>query len=525
MFRPRLDTRPAPALRRGLGPLAPGWERPPSLLGANSFKFLNIQRSIASRSDWNDSRQSRLWIYNAHYFDDLRAAGANDRTQWQSALVDRWIDENEIATSAGWEPYPLSLRIVNWIAWDLRGRDFGCERLDVRALQSLATQIRCLMGSLEVHLLGNHLLANAKALVFGGLYFSGEEADRWLQKGLRLLWREVPEQILPDGGHYERSPMYHAIVLTDLLDILNVTRAALGGTADRLLPGLNETICKMLRWLRVMTHPDGEIAQFNDSAFGIAPCYTDLKDYARRLEIPVADAPLDAIEPLPNSGYVRLANDSTTLICDVAAVGPDYLPAHAHADTLSFELSLATHRFVVNGGTSTYTSGAERGRQRGTAAHSTVEVDGRDSSEVWSAFRVARRARPFNVRWGTENSSLWLEGAHDGYRLSPTRVFHQRRWALAPRQLEIQDRLLGPQRQARALFHLHPDVAVVRGAHDEVVTLTHAAAPYPIVVSREPAGRLDLIATTWHPEFGLSVDTSTVVAAMASNHITTRFNW
>ena len=79
-------------------------------------------------------------------------------------------------------------------------------------------------------------------------------------------------------------------------------------------------------------------------------------------------------------------------LLDVAPVGPDYLPGHAHADTLSFELSLFGQRVLVNSGTSQYEAGPERSRQRGTAAHNTVIVDGHDSSEVWAGFRVARRA-------------------------------------------------------------------------------------------------------------------------------------
>ena len=91
-------------------------------------------------------------------------------------------------------------------------------------------QVRFLRKRLEIHLLGNHLFANAKALVFAGLYFTGNEADEWLGKGLAILEREVPEQVLRDGGHFERSPMHHGIILEDLLDLLNVFAHKLYGT-------------------------------------------------------------------------------------------------------------------------------------------------------------------------------------------------------------------------------------------------------------------------------------------------------
>src|SRR5205085_8722772 len=135
------------------------------------------------------------------------------------SLQQCWIDENPPAVGVGWEPYPTSLRIVNWIKWALAGN-----RMNDKAIASLAVQVRFLSQNLEQHLLGNHLLANAKALVFAGLFFEGDEAVSWLRTGLRLLAREIPEQVLPDGGHFERSPMYHSAILEDMLDLCNVTQ-------------------------------------------------------------------------------------------------------------------------------------------------------------------------------------------------------------------------------------------------------------------------------------------------------------
>ena len=38
-----------------------------------------------------------------------------------------------------------------------------------------------------------------------------------------LLYKELDEQILPDGSHYEQSPMYHCILLDRLLDCYNAS--------------------------------------------------------------------------------------------------------------------------------------------------------------------------------------------------------------------------------------------------------------------------------------------------------------
>src|SRR5690606_4780416 len=119
----------------------------------------------------------------------------------------------------------------------------------------------------------------------------------------------------------------------------------------------------------------------------------------------------------------------------MAPVGPDYLPGHAHADTLSFELSLFGQRVLVNSGTSCYGHGSERIRQRGTTAHNTVVVDGADSSEVWSGFRVARRARAINPEVH-DHQGLEASCSHDGYHRLPGRVTHHRRWRLTEVGLE-----------------------------------------------------------------------------------------
>jgi uncharacterized heparinase superfamily protein len=511
LHRPKPYLRPAPPLRAR----AAEWQRcarEPSQLGPTRFRFLGVERDIAGEGApaWDRRDWPRLWRYNLHYFDDLAADGADSRIVWHRALIESWIEHNRVGQGTGWEPYPLSLRLVNWIkaAHLVRGG----------VVQSLAVQARWLTGRLEIHLLGNHLWANAKALVFAGTFFEGEEAREWRERGLAILRRELREQILPDGGHFERSPMYHAILLEDVLDLLQLGRCYPGVFEASDVADWRETAARMLRWLRVMTHPDGGIAFFNDAALSVAPSLAALREYAERgaglraAEAgaadpkPRQDGSLAAIEVLPDSGYVRLQAGSAVLIADVGPVGPDYLPGHAHADTLSFELSIGGRRMLVNSGTSTYEAGAERLRQRGTPAHNTVTIDGQDSSEVWSSFRVARRARPLDVAWGEEGGRPWLRAAHDGYTRLPGRPLHRREFALSAGDLVVTDRIEGAFRAAEARFHFHPD------ADPEMLSID---APH---IRWEPA--------TWHPRFGASVDNQAVVVPIAPpGEVITRFRW
>jgi uncharacterized heparinase superfamily protein len=141
-----------------------------------------------------------LWRYHLHYFDDLNAHSAEEREQWQSQLLCRWVKDNPPGQGTGWEPYPTSLRMVNWMKWALAGH-----ALPVECIESLAAQARWLARRLETHLLGNHLFSNAKAMIFAGIFFQGSEAEAWVSMGLRILEEQLGEQVLSDGGHFERT--------------------------------------------------------------------------------------------------------------------------------------------------------------------------------------------------------------------------------------------------------------------------------------------------------------------------------
>lgn len=485
------------------------------MTGTCAFRFLGVERELADRTDWNHRDWPKLWLYNAHYFDDVAADGALDRREWHRALIARWVAENPPATGNGWEPYPASLRIVNWIKWSLAGNV-----LDDVARHSLAVQVRHLRRRLEVHLLGNHLWANLKALLFAGAYFDGTEPARWTRDGLALFARELGEQILADGGHFERSPMYHAILLEDVLDLVQLADLYPGHFDGALVARWRETSVRMLRWLRIMSHPDGDISFFNDAAFGIAPNLVALERYAEHLRIAYDRAPLQAIETLEDSGYVRLEAGPAVLIADVGPVGPDYLPGHAHADTLSFELSLHGQRVLVNGGISTYEAGPLRLLQRSTSMHNTVEVDGRDSSEVWSSFRVARRARPRNTTWRKDGETLELQSAHDGYLRLPGRVLHSRSWRLDTSGLEITDTLTGRYDTATAYYRFAPNFSVETAVDDTIV------GSHTLDIGWQASGAsAALVPGSWYPRFGEEAPCLVLKADSGNGGATVRFGW
>ena len=516
--RPRLDPRPAPPLRPLAGPWALPAARAPSLVGPLRLRFLAVEQALDD-CGWDRPEVDRLWRYNLHYFDDLNAQGAAQRSGWQRDFLKRWLAQNPPPQGTAWEPYPVSLRSVNWIKWFLAGNPPQAEWLN-----SLALQLRWLRQRLEWHLLGNHLFANAKALVFAGLYFDGDEARGWLAHGLRILERELPEQILADGGHFERSTMYHALALEDLLDLLNIiaARADAASPAQRLVPGLRQRAATMLNWLRCMSHPDGGIGLFNDAAHGIAPDNAELEAYAERLGIVAAQPPADGLADLSPSGYVRAARGGAVALLDLAPIGPDYLVGHAHADSLAFELSLHGRRIVVNGGSSCYGLSAQRLRERGTAWHSTVQLGDSDSSEVWSGFRVGRRARI-----GESKLQGWtVTGTHDGWRYLPGSPVHRREWTLAGDALVVDDRLtpVAPAMPvAVARFHLAPGLKLVAGASARRWSVSDGQRSLAEVDVE--VGDAAACASLHAPRFGVLLAAQALVVTLHDGHARTRWRW
>jgi uncharacterized heparinase superfamily protein len=511
--KPRPDLRPPPALRRPSAPYAAPIAPQPSLVGPETFRLLNVERRCQSAGDWQPPDASQLWTYQLHYFDDLNARDAAVRLAWHQRLMSRWVRENRPPLGPGWEPYPLSRRVVNWVKWVLGG-----QALTQHCQASLAVQVRWLRRRLERHLLGNHLLTNAKALVHAGACFDGPEADRWYRYGMALVDRQLREQVLGDGAHFELSTMYHAAALEDVLDLINVLNA-FGRPVPSDWPLL---VARMRYWLAAMTHPDGEIAFFNDAAFQAAPSLREVDEYARRLRLGPFECVASPLATLAASGYVRAALGPACLICDCGPVGPNYLPGHAHADTLSFELSIGGRRVFVNSGTSQYGTDAERQRQRGTAAHNTVNIDGADSSEVWAGFRVARRARAELCASATQ-TSVSIEGTHDGYRRLPGRNRHTRRWVLDARSLRIEDRITGRCACAEARLFLHPEVSVRNAPHGELILVL--AGSEIARVACEGAASLAVQPASWHPQFGVSIPNHCLVARFSGTSLATRVRW
>ncbi|RIK42585.1 MAG: heparinase [Chloroflexi bacterium] len=434
-------------------------------LEGGTFTFLNRRVSLGNPVDWFPQQESQLWRYNLHYFDYVESLAASYHEtgnvrpyQIFRRLACEWIDSCPLATPLAWDPYPTSLRISNWIKAYTWFAPALCEdkQFATELRQSLFVQARFLEDNLEYHLLGNHLIENGRALLFAGLFFSGPVANRWRRKGEQILWRELHEQVLDDGGHYERSPMYHQMMLNLYQEVVTVLEAR----GDAPPEYVQRKIKAMGDWLRTLLHPDGEIPLLNDAALRLAGPLHDLQSHPGTVE--------DGLYALPKSGYFVLRGQraGNFLVFDCGPLGPDYQPGHGHCDTLSFELSLAGQRFIVDSGVGNYYGDLEwRTYYRSTRAHNTVVVDDAEQSEIWGRFRVGRRAAPLDVWWFDDKKRLaYVSGGHDGYSRLVGNVYHHRWLCWIDRRFWlICDRITGQgSHRVESLLHFHPAVQVMQ---------------------------------------------------------------
>ena len=357
--------------------------------GPSTFCFLNVR--LDTKNSWFPPGASPLWLYNLHYFDYLFDV-ENDELFWR--VIDGWLKEVPPLTKAAWHPYTTSLRICNWIC--SFSERYDRERLGGIAdpllgsfINSIYNQTQFILDFLELDVLGNHLIENCKALIVSGAFFGN---DIWLDKGIKILTQQLHEQILADGGHYERSPMYHCIVMEDLLLI----RAALIAAGRKTDP-FDEVIRRMARFLANIVERDGSIPLLNDSAYGISLEPDLLLNEASRIQ----DMDLlgqNRVVFLEDFGLFIVRTTALSLTFDVGANCPDYLPAHAHSDQLSYTLHFDDTPIITDSGTFEYTKGEWRDRFRETASHNTIKIDDIDMIDTWSSFRVGRRGYPVATR-------------------------------------------------------------------------------------------------------------------------------
>lgn len=489
--------------------------------GLGLFRFLHEQRALGRHAlNWHlgPIRRGRLWVANLHYHEWVyRLAEASlsgerfapEALQLFHAYVNDWLAQCPLsargARHLAWNPYVIATRLGWWTRalWLMRSSHQQLEpSLEQAMLRSAFQQAKYLEHHLEWDTRGNHLVRDAMGLAWASRLIAHPEGARWNACARHIAWREAIRQFLPDGGHYERSPMYHATVLYDLILLAVLLPGT--GLAEQLAPLLQ----RALTWLRWMHHPDGDICLLNDAALAVAPPLAYLRKIAELIGCEVSDAVPNGLRWFRDTGIVAWHGRPWTIFFDVGEVGPAEQPGHAHADTLSIETSLNGHRLFVDTGVLHYDPAPERDYARSTLAHNTVCVDEENSSEVWGLFRVGRMAHIARADARAVHGGFIAEGEHDGYRFLFGAPRHFRRLELQPdHTLTITDRVEG-----RGEHVVEGGLLLAAGWEPRATTqgwLVHGpGGNIRIRVSGTPTCTLEMQPRPYYPTFGITKEST-----------------
>jgi uncharacterized heparinase superfamily protein len=397
----------------------------------------------------------QAWMAGFAWLDDLRMLGGPATRQTARQIILAWFAETAAYDSFTWRSDLLAARLRRCLM-NAAFLEVNTDALfRAHLLRALNRQAQHLSRALPDGLIGSELIKATVGLMIAGALLPQNErgGDKWLRRGEKLLEAELTAQILPDGGHIERSPAVTLDLLQHLLDLAQVLTLTKRPLPDQLASCI-ENIASALR---VTVHPDGALALFNDSTeVGSAEVTLALHRAAS-----LRNAELRELIQLPHSGFQRMVAGKTTIIADAGAPPPRGLDTHAHAGTLSFEMSHGHERIIVNCGAHPVAR-EWRAVQGASAAHSTLVIDDTNSSMLLPFGGLALTPKSVVARREMTEAGQWLDIRHNGYE-EAFGLIHRRRLFLSADGNELmgEETLAGRGGNNFALrFHVHPAVQV-----------------------------------------------------------------
>lgn len=459
-------TGPVPSdLRLRIGPRWPGNAKRGAAILAGEMTFAG-ERVRNPSPLWFPPAAGEDWLAAWHGFGwlgDLMLAGAAGRERGRT-LVSDWIADNGRVRGLAWRPDVLATRVFAWLTHfdEIAGR--GAEpALAPALLESLVAQLRHLWRTAAWEGSGAARIRALKGLIAGMAAFAGSPsgerrvrgAGARLGKVARLLARELPAQLLEDGGHRSRSPSVQLQVLQDLIDVRAVLRAA-----DGEVPGpVQDAIERMAPILRLFRHGDHRLALFNGS-FEEDGVLIDLV-------LAQSETKAAAAHAAP-SGFHRLQAGRSTVLVDAGRPPLRGFDGEAHAGALSFEMSHERERIIVNCGAY---RGARARLSRASAAHSVLVVADTNSVEIRADGALGRAPRAVTCEAAEHEGQQWVVMSHDGYRTRFGLLYSRQLFLAADGEdLRGEEMLTGrPGAKFTVRFHLHP--AVEAALEDEAALL------------------------------------------------------
>ncbi len=454
-----------------------------------------------------------VWELNRHHWlvrlGQAYRLTADERYAAASArYVREWLQANPPGLGINWvSSLEVALRLIawGWLLHLLRG--------SAALTPALVREMRTAMVAHAAHVArylsyyfspNTHLTGEALGLVYAGLLLpEHRQAARWRALGAGILVREAERQVFPDGVYFEQSVCYQRYTVDIYLHLL-----ALGARAGLPRPrGIGERVERMLDFLLALRRPDGSMPQIGDADGGrllplaprVADDFRDLfstaaalfgrTDYAWAagalapetvwLLGPGGASAFEALVPAPpagapsrcfrEGGYVVMRSGwearAHQFVFDAGPLGCPMSAAHGHADLLSVQCAAFGEPFLVDPGTYGYAEPAWRDHFRGTAAHSTVTVDGQGQAVPAGPFRWQRSAAARLHRWQSDEVYDFADASHDAYGRLEDPVAHRRRVLFVkPRYWVVVDDLAGAAEHAVAVRFQLASMPVAVGA-------------------------------------------------------------
>jgi len=468
----------------------------------NIFNFRRVDPvKFKDYIDWRylyNVNKDWTWDLNRHvYFETLGRAywytGDERYTHKFRELLLDWVEKNPACVNQpNWSSaFEVAFRINTWI-WAFYY--FRCSTVfDNEAclvfLKGLLAHGRYLDTNLELHVQNNHLLLEAKALAMLGLLFPEfKRSEKWLQRGLRILYDQIRKQVCSDGVHGERASHYHRVITGEILELLIL----LENNEIPIPLEILDTFGRMVEFELWLTKPNGLIPLLGDSALedthlrfsgirggpvflkqdnlkSVAPPPDEgsiwLLGYKRikqRLDSPQETRCLNS-RHFPEGGYFIMRNgygaEAGYLVVDCGPFGYKPTPSHGHADALSFELHAFGQTMIVDPGVYSTHMGKEwRNFFRGSCAHNTVVVDDQDQSILLDTQRVYCQAQCHLHQWFSNDNFDFFDGSHNGYERFSQPITHRRQiFFVKPNYWVVVDSLIGRGEHCFDLyFHLMP---------------------------------------------------------------------
>ena len=337
---------------------------------------------------WHFDDKSALWNFNLHYFEFLFSLvdayrKTSDKKYLEKSIetIRGWINQNPKGDGGeGWSPYTIDLRLTNWLGYYAAVHTELDDDFQSLFINSIHEQYEFLSRHLEKDILGNHYFEDLKALVLCAMFFNDEPV---LHTALKAFKAECKEEILPDGMHFELSPMYHKLIFEGVVRVVVALK-------DK---GLDD--CEVNGYLQPML----DVAWSLEEGLDRIPLFNDVGNNVAKSLQALVSACKEHFGITPeyksrfiDSGFYIFKQNDWKLIVDAGQPGPAYIPGHAHCDAMSFELFKTGKPVIVNCGTYAYQC-KERSFFRSTAAHNTVMVNDTEQSQCWGAFRMAKRSK------------------------------------------------------------------------------------------------------------------------------------